>query len=308
MEVTLKSNEQRKLRRRRKWKENLTGYLFIAPNLIGFLVFVFIPVLVSLFISFTNWDVTKGFSGAKIVGISNYTGLLSDDWFKASLKNNLAYTLVTIPVILGLSIVIATVLNNKVYFKNAIRAMFFLPYIASIVSIGVVWMMLYNPSQGLINQLLRDIGISNPPLWLASMKSALPAIMIMGVWMQIGYSTVVYMSGLQGIDTSLYESADIDGANWLRKFFKITVPMLSPTTFFLLITNIITSFQVFALISILTGGGPGTSTTMIAYYIYLLGFRYYKMGNACAVAWVLLAIVFCVTLFQWKGQKKWVNY
>lgn len=308
MEIGLNVKKRKSLKRRRVLMENLTGYMFILPNLIGFVVFVFVPVIFSLFVSFTDWNVFKGLSGTKFIGIQNYKDLISDGWFTASMKNNLAFTLVTIPAILIISVIIATILNNKVYLKNLIRAMFFLPYIANIVAISTVWIMLFNPQQGLINQILRSIGMNNPPMWLASMKWALPAVMIVSIWAGLGYNTVVYMSGLQGIDKSLYESADIDGANWFRKFISITIPMLSPTTFFLLVTNIIGSFQVFGQINLMTGGGPGTSTTMIAYYIYQAGFRYYKMGYASSIAWVLLIMVFGVTLFQWRGQKKWVNY
>jgi multiple sugar transport system permease protein len=153
-----------------------------------------------------------------------------------------------------------------------------------------------------------DLGISDPPKWIASSKWALPAVMIMSVWGGLGYNTVIYLAGLQGIPKELYESADIDGANWWHKLIRITIPMLSPTTFFLLITNIISSFQVFGQINIMTQGGPGTSTTVIAYYIYLSGFRYYKMGYSASMAWFLFIAIFIVTLIQWKGQKKWVNY
>lgn len=303
MEATLKKSKTKK-----HMRENITGYLFIAPNLIGFVVFVFIPVVFSLVISFTDWNIFKGLKGMHFVGLNNYKDLFTDVWFVSSIRNNLLYTLVTIPVIIVISIITAVILNNKVYCRNTIRALFFLPYIANVVAISTVWMMLYNPANGLINQFLRSIGISNPPQWLASTRWALPAIMIIGIWAGIGYNTVVYMAGLQGISPSLYESASIDGANIFQKFFKITVPMLSPTTFFLLITDIIGSFQVFGQINIMTGGGPGTSTTVIAYYIYQSGFKYYKMGYAASIAWFLLLGVFVVTLIQWQGQKKWVNY
>lgn len=292
----------------RELKRNITGYLFIAPNLIGFIILTLLPVLFSLGVSFTEWNLFTGAEGIKFVGLENYTGAFKDVWFIDSLKNNLLYTIVTIPVGLILSLFIAIILNDKVYGRNAIRAMFFMPYISNIVAISAVWLMLYNPSYGPINQFLMSIGIDNPPQWLASTKWALPAIMIMSIWSGLGYNAVIYLAGLQGIPRDLYEAADIDGANGWHKLRHITIPMLSPTIFFLLITGIINSFQVFGQINIMTQGGPVRATTVIAYYIYLSGFRYFKMGYASAMAWLLFIGIFIVTLIQWQGQKKWVNY
>lgn len=278
--------------------------MFIAPNLIGFFIFILLPVLFSLFVSFTNFNIFRGFRKSSFVGINNYIEMFSDTWFLAAVRNNLIYTAVSIPVLIIFSIIFATILNDKVYGKNAMRAMFFIPYIASVVAISVVWMLLFNPSQGLINQFLRLIGISNTPGWLGSLHWALPGIIIVAIWMGLGYNIVVYMAGLQSIPKSLYESAQIDGANALQTFYYITVPMLRSTTFFLLITNIIASFQVFGTVNIMTNGGPGTATTVIAHYIYVAGFRYFKMGYAASMAWMLLLGIFCATLFQWKIQKR----
>jgi len=288
-------------------KINWTAILFIAPNYIGFLIFILFPVIFSLFVSFTDFNIFKGIAGMKFVGIKNFTTMFSDPWFKAALINNFKYTFITIPVLIGISIVLAAILNDKVYFKKTMRAFIFIPYIASVVAISAVWSMLYNPSQGIINQFLKTLGFSNPPAWLGSTEWALPALMIVGIWMGLGYNTIVYMAGLQSIDKALYESAQIDGANSIQAFFRITVPMLSSTTFFLFITNIITSFQVFGTVNIMTDGGPGTATTVMAQYIYISGFRYHKMGYAAAIAWVLLIFIFAVTLFQWKLQKRFEN-
>ncbi|MFY9280332.1 MAG: sugar ABC transporter permease [Caldicoprobacterales bacterium] len=297
-----------KYKKKSKVKNDVIGYLFITPNLLGFIFLTLIPVLFSLFVSFTEWNIFKGFKEMNFVGLKNYISMFEDTWFKASIKNNVIYTLGTIPVTLCAALLTAVILNDKVYGKNAIRTMFFMPYISNVVAISAIWLALYNPSYGPINQFLMDLGISDPPKWIASSKWALPAVMIMSVWGGLGYNTVIYLAGLQGIPKELYESADIDGANWWHKLIRITIPMLSPTTFFLLITNIISSFQVFGQINIMTQGGPGTSTTVIAYYIYLSGFRYYKMGYSASMAWFLFIAIFIVTLIQWKGQKKWVNY
>lgn len=290
--------------RSKKKKYNIAPYLFIAPNFIGFCVFILIPVLVSFVVAFTDFNIFKGFGESRFVGIENFTGMFADEWFLAALRNNLIYTVVTIPVILGGSIVLATVLNDKVYCRTALRVMIFIPYIASVVAISVIWMLILNPSQGILNNFLRDLGMANPPGWLGDPKWALPAVILVGIWAGLGYNTIIYMSGLQSVPKNLYEAAKIDGASGIQLFFHITVPMLRNTTFFLLITNIIGSFQVFGQINIMTGGGPGNATTVLAHYIYLSGFRYHKMGYASAMAWFLLLIIFIVTLFQWKIQKK----
>ena len=289
----------------KKKKLNLAPYLFIAPNFIGFLVFILIPVLVSFVVAFTDFNIFQGFANSKFVGLDNFIKMFSDEWFWAALKNNLIYTVVTIPIILGFSIVLATILNDKVYCRTAIRVMIFIPYIANVVAISVIWMLILNPSQGILNNFLRNLGIANPPGWLGDPKWALPAVIIVGIWMGLGYNTIIYMSGLQSVSKSLYEAAEIDGASSVQLFRFITVPMLRNTTFFLLITNIIGSFQVFGQINIMTGGGPGNSTTVLAHYIYLAGFRYHKMGYASSMAWFLLLIIFLVTLFQWKVQRRY---
>lgn len=295
-------------RKKRAWKRNITGYLFIAPNLIGFALFTLIPVAFSLLVSFTEWNLFKGFREIGLVGLKNYRNLFSDISFTDSLLNNVIFTVGTIPVVMIIALLVAVTLNRNVYGRNAIRAMFFIPYIANVVAISAVWMLLYNPGRGPINQFLMALGVSHPPQWLASTTWALPAIMILTVWQLIGYNTVLYLAGLQSIPESLYESAEIDGAGAFRKLWHITIPMLSPTTFFLAITNIITSFQVFGPINIMTQGGPGRATSVIAFYIYISGFRYFKMGYAASMAWFLFLIIFVVTLAQWNGQKKWVNY
>lgn len=287
---------------KKKW--NITPYLFIAPNFIGFLVFILIPVLVSFGVAFTDFNIFQGFRNSHFVGLDNFVGMFKDEWFGAALKNNLIYTVITIPVIIGCSIVLATILNDKVYCKTTLRVMIFIPYIASVVAVSVIWMLILNPSQGILNNLLRNMGVNNPPGWLGDPKWALPAVILVGIWGSLGYNTIIYMSGLQSVSKNLYEAGRIDGASGLQLFRFITVPMLRNTTFFLLITNIIGSFQVFGQINIMTGGGPGNSTTVLAHYIYLSGFRYHKMGYASAMAWFLLLIIFGVTLFQWKIQRK----
>lgn len=289
---------------KRKRRINWTALLFIGPNYLGFLIFILFPVLFSMVVSFTDYNVFKGFKGMTFIGFKHFGDMFHDPWFISALVNNLKYTFVTIPCLIGVSIILSTLLNNKVYGKKFWRVIIFIPYISSIVAIAAVWSMMYNPSQGIINQILLSIGVTEVPGWLGSVDWSLPALMIVGIWMGLGYNTVVYMAGLQSIDKSLYESAEIDGANGVQTFRHITVPMLSSTTFFLLITNIIASFQVFGTVNIMTGGGPGRATTVMAHYIYVAGFRYNKMGYAAAMSWVLLLMIFGVTMIQWRYQKR----
>jgi multiple sugar transport system permease protein len=289
-------------------KETLAGWLFILPCLIGFGTLTLIPILFSFVISFTDWNFLNGIKGIEFVGFDNFIKMWSDKWFTDSLVNNVIFTLVTVPCTMILALITAVMLNDKTFLKAPIRLMIFLPYISSIVAVSVVWAILYSPSQGPINAFLRSVGIDNPPGWLSDSTWALPAIIILTVWMNVGYNMIIYLAGLQGIPKELYEAARIDGAGPVTIFFKITVPMLSPTSFFVLITCIIQSFQVFAAIFIMTEGGPGTSTSVLTYYIYQAGFSFYDMGYASAMAWILFIIVFAITIFQWRGQKKWVNY
>jgi multiple sugar transport system permease protein len=232
----------------------------------------------------------------------------SDKWFVDSLTNNLIFAAVTVPATIILSLLAAIGLNKGVYMKSPIRLMIFMPYVSNIVAISIVWGTLYNPTMGPINSFLRSVGVDNPPGWLASSEWALPAIMIMTIWANVGYNMIIYLAGLQGISKDLYEAAKIDGAGPVRSFFRITLPMLSPTTFFVMITSIIHSFQVFIAVFVMTKGGPGSSTTVLTYYSYRTGFDFYKMGYSSAMAWILFLIIFLITFLQWQGQKRWVHY
>lgn len=300
----MRKNKANRVKRR----NNYAGYLFIAPHLLSVILFLFVPLLYSLFISFYDFNLFKGFTSSVFIGLDNYRKLFTDRKVLISIVNNLKYMLGTIPVTLCLSMVLAVFLNDRVYLKNALRTVFFLPYIASVAAMGMVWMRIFSPTMGLINGLLASAGVSKPPGWLSSETWALPTLMIIAVWGTLGYNIVIYMSGLQSIDRSLYESADIDGASFLQKIRYIIVPLLTPTTFFLVITSIISSFQVFGSINIMTKGGPGDATYVIAYYTYTTAFSNYKMGYASAMSWLLIAIIFVITVIQWKGQNKWVNY
>lgn len=288
-------------------KDFLTGMGFILPSLMGFLIFTFIPVVISLCLSFTSWNFMEGIEGIKFNGLANYIRLFSDEWFLNSYKNNIIFTAVTVPVLIALGLVMATIINKYIYGGGVVRTMIFIPYIASVVAVCTVWMVLLQPSYGPVNEFLRSIGISNPPGWLADFKWSLPSIMIIYVWQQVGYYSIVFLAGLKGLPEDVYEAAKVDGASSIRQFFSLTVPLISPTTFFLTIMGIIGSFKVFDQISVLTQGGPGSSSSVMAYYVYRTAFDYFEMGYANTLAWALFVLVFIVTLVQWKMQAKFSN-
>ncbi|GGD56102.1 ABC transporter permease [Paenibacillus nasutitermitis] len=295
------------IKRNRKQKESMTGWLFILPSLIGFLLFTLIPVLLSLLLSFTNWNFLSGAGSIHFIGLDNYVKMWDDARFTASLRNNALFTLTVVPSVMLLSLLAAIALNKSAYLKSPIRLMIFMPYISSIVAVSIVWGILLNPSQGPVNALLHSVGIADPPGWLASSAWALPSVILITVWMNIGYNMIIYLAGLQGIPQDLYEASSIDGAGVFRQFRSVTLPMLSSTTFFVMITTIINSFQVFALVFIMTQGGPGTATTVITFYIYQAAFSFYDMGYASAMAWVLFAAILLITWIQWQRQQKWAH-
>lgn len=290
-----------------KRKELLMGLLFISPGLIGFFFFTLIPVVSSVIISFANWNFLKGFDAIEFIGIKNYIRMFSDDWFLVSYKNNILFTLITVPVLIVVGLVMAEMLNRYVFGNQAIRIMMFIPYIASVVAIAAVWQVIFHPSFGPVNQFLAAMGVKNLPKWFVDHKLSLYTIMIVYIWQQIGYTMIVYLSGLKSIPEDMYEAASIDGAGPIRQFLNITVPLVSPTTFFLTIMGIIGSFRVFDHISLLTNGGPGNSSSVMAFYIYRKAFEEYKVGYANALAWALFVLIFIVTLVQFKFQSKFTN-
>ena len=288
-------------------KDFFTGMGVILPSLLGFLIFTFIPVVISLCLSFTSWNFMEGIEGIKFNGLANYIRLFSDEWFLNSYKNNIIFTAVTVPVLIALGLVMATIINKYIYGGGVVRTMIFIPYIASVVAVCTVWMVLLQPSYGPVNEFFRSIGIANPPGWLADFKWSLPSIMVIYVWQQVGYYSIVFLAGLKGLPEDVYEAAKVDGASSIRQFFSLTVPLISPTTFFLTIMGIIGSFKVFDQISVLTQGGPGSSSSVMAYYVYRTAFDYFEMGYANTLAWALFVLVFIVTLVQWKMQAKFSN-
>lgn len=299
---TLKAKRTLKTNRGSRSSDFWAAMGFIAPGLIGFLVFTLGPVLISLFLSFCDWRYTEGLDAIKFVGLDNFSKLFTDSWFKASYLNNIIFTAVTIPVLIILGLILANFLNRHTVGGKKAMVMYFIPYICSVVAICVVWQVLMS-SRGPINQTLQLFGMENPPTWLADTRFALAAIMVIYIWQNVGYYAVVYMAGLKSVPDDVYEAAAIDGAGPIRQFISITVPLVKPTTFFLVTMGIIGSFKIFDHISVLTEGGPGNSTSVMAFYIYRKAFQEYDMGYSSALAWALFALIFVVTIIQNRSQK-----
>ncbi|UUZ96719.1 sugar ABC transporter permease [Paenibacillus sp. P25] len=275
--------------------------------LIGVTVLVLLPILATFILSFADWNFVVGFKGFKWVGLDNFQKLVHDMTFLKSFRNNAVF-LLTVPVCLILSIILAIVIDKYVYLKGFFKVAYFMPYISSTVAVAIVWQVLFHPSMGPVNRFLMALGVADPPKWIADPDYALVSVMMISVWMSIGFNLIVYIAALQSIPRDLYEAADIDGANGWTKFRRITPPMLSPTTLFLMITGFISTFKVFDLIAVLTQGGPMQSTSLIVWYLYDTAFINLKLGYASSMATVLFFCVLLITLIQWVGQKKWVNY
>ena len=277
--------------------------VFLLPNLIGFITFIVFPLLSSLAISFTNWDLI---STVEFVGIDNYKQLMTDKEFWAAFINTITFIIGYLPMVMVFGLACALLLNRKVKFRAFFRAAYFLPVVTSWVAVSLVWKWLFNPSYGLINYFLSFAGIEGLN-WLQDENLAMPAIIITSVWKDIGFVIVLFLGGLQNISTSYYEAADIDGANSWKKFWNITLPLLTPTTFFVTIISLINSFQVFDQVMIMTEGGPGGSTNVLVQNIYNHAFRYFEMGYASAMSWILFIVIFVITSLQMKMQKRWAD-
>jgi multiple sugar transport system permease protein len=287
--------------------EERTAYLFLSPILLGFLVFMVFPIVFSIVISFFDWNIVSGPRGRGFIGLENYIKVFQDRYFISSLKNTIYFTVVSVPLGMVLALIFAIQLNKNVYFRGAMRTFIFMPYVSNLIAVSIIFMALYSKN-GPINMVLMALGVKDPPMWLASSKWAMSAIILMDIWRLFGFKTVIYLAALQAIPRELYESAEECGANGWQRIRYITISMLSPTTFFLLVTGIINAFKIFGEIWVMTDGGPGTSTYTMVYNIFKKAFIYHEAGFAAAITWIFIAMIFIITLIQWKGQKKWVHY
>ena len=286
-------------------RNTLVGVSFILPNFIGFFIFILIPVMFSFFLSFMHWD---GFGPITFAGFSNFRKIFTEKVFTDSLLHTLLFTIATVVFTTMISLALAVALNQKLRGIKFFRSAIFFPYVASIVAVGAVWQQLFQPDYGPINAALKWIGIMNPPGWLTSTHWALSVVIIVNIWKNMGYFMIIYLAALQDIPYSLYEAADIDGATGWKKFRYITFPMLSSSTFFVILMLTINSFKIFDLIYVMTEGGPGTSTTMLVNYIYNQAFISWDYGKASAAAMILFIIVCLLTVVQFRAEKKMVNY
>ena len=309
--IKMKKRKMSKLEKR----NTLIAYSFLAPNFLGFIIFTFVPVIFSIALSFMDWN-----GGAKIsfAGWDNFKFIFKDFNFAKSnlgisLRNTVYYTVATVPLTIVCSMILALVLNKGVKGAKIFRTVYFFPYVASMVAVCVCWNFLLMKN-GPVNQILRSFGFNMKKSWTSSKELAIWAIIIVSVWRNAGYYMVMYLAGLQGVPTELYEAATVDGANGWQKFWKITLPMLTPTTFFVSIMLVISCFKIYDVVAIMTQGGPGRSTKMLVTYIFELSFggegiaTSAQYGVASAVSMVLLVIVLMVTFIQFRAEKKWVNY
>lgn len=286
-------------------KESFTAYLFLLPSLLAFVLLMSYPIVFGFLLSFTN---NKGInSPLNFVGFASYARLFRDSYFITSLKNNLFYVATFTPLVILAALLFAMLLNQRIIARRFFRTTFFFPYITSMVSVAIIWNYLLAPD-GPINNILRAAGLKDPPQWLISKDWALFAVVIVSVWKEFGFYMVILLAGLQTIPEFLYEAAIIDGAGAWRKFFRITLPMLSPTLFLSVVMAIISSFQVFDLVNIMTKGGPGRATNVLVLRIFQEGFVNMKMGYASAIAYILFFIILAATIIQFSIQNKWVEY
>lgn len=286
-----------------KKNNTLWGYFFLAPQLLGILAFSIIPLGFALVLSFMNWD---GFGDKTFVGLENFIGQFQNEVFWKALWNTVLYTILYVPVGISLSLLLALALN-KIKGKGFYRVFYFMPVVTSSVSVGVIWMWILNGDFGILNQFLANFGI-NGPQWLTDTSVVMISIAILSIWWQVGYNMVIFLAGLQGVSSSYYEAAEIDGASKWQQFKNITLPLISPTTFFVSIMSIISSFQVFDQAFVMTNGGPAKASYTLVYHIYETAFINFRMGESSAAAMILFVIILIFTLIQFKVSKRWVHY
>jgi len=286
-------------------REAITGYIFFLPGLIGLVVFLAVPILYSLYLSFTTYNI---YQAPRWVGLDNYRIMLTgeDPLFWKSLGNTLYYVALSVPINVAAGVLLAILMNQKVRGIRVFRTIYFLPSVASGVAVALLWQWILDPNFGLINTFLANFGIEGPG-WLIDEKWSKPSLVLMNIW-SVGGGMIIYLAGLQGVPASLYEAATVDGAGALRKFWNITLPMLTPTIFYNVVTGVLSGFQVFLQAYIMTGGGPNNSTMFYVFHLYNKAFKDTQMGYASAMAWILLVVSLLCTLLIFKSGSSWVYY
>lgn len=287
----------------RERREIRDAYLFLSPWLLGFLLFTAGPILFSLFLSFCRWDVIRPLEW---IGLGNYQQMLRDRLLLTSLVNTVIYAGMVIPASLVVALSLALLLNQKLKGMGVFRTLFYLPTLTQGVATFTLWSLVFEPETGLLNRGLRHV-LSDPPGWLVDPDWAKPALALMALW-SVGGTMLIFLAGLKNIPADLYEASSIDGARPGMQFFRVTLPMLSPTIFFNVIMATIGAFQVFAAAFVLTSGGPSNATLFYVYYLFNRAFVYFNMGYASAMAWLLFALVLALTVFQMRVGQRWVHY
>jgi len=283
----------------------ISPYLYTMPAIVIFLLFFIYPIFYMIYLSFNSWNLIS--PEKKFVGLQNYQELFKNSEFYQVLLNTGIYTILTVMISITLALLIALWLSKKGWIYRFMQGAIFSPYIISLVSVSLLWMWLMDPQYGLLNWIFSLVGLP-PSKWLADTNSALYSLVLVSVWKILGYNTMVFIAGIQSIPNEIYEAASLDRTPWYRRLFSITIPMLSPTLFFLFIINAINSFQVFDNVQIMTQGGPVNSTNMLVFYIYQYGFDFFKIGYASAAGVVLLLIVGIITIFHFVFLEKRVHY
>jgi multiple sugar transport system permease protein len=281
-------------------REERAALLFVLPLMIPLTIYWIIPSLASLYYSFANFSALQA---TRWVGFDNFVRLWDDALFWRSMVNSAYFTLGNIPLMMLAGLILALAVDSYVRFKSFFRIVFYLPLVTSTIALSMVWLWLFSPTFGLLNALLHVFGIP-PQQWLESTSQAMPSIILMSVWGGVGGPMIIYLAGLQGIPDSLYEAARVDGANTWQSFWHITLPLLNPVTIYVLISSIISSFQIFGPIYAMTDGGPAFATTTIVHQIYINGFRYFNMGYASAQAWVLFALLLGLSVVNLRIMAK----
>lgn len=290
----------------------LTAAPFLLPSLIGMLIFSMLPLIISALISLTDWNglaklTGPGFFREHFIGLENYKKILTSAEFWRTLGNTAEYIILYIPLMLAASLLVATLLSQARRGIGFFRVMYYIPVLTSWVAASLIWKSVLSPQYGALNGILSIFGIQGPG-WLTDEKWAMPAIVLVSVWKDMGFFGLILLSGVIGINRTYYEAAELDGANGWVKFTRVTLPLLTPSIFYVLIVGMINAFQLFPQIMIMTGGGPNGATQVMVERIYNYGFRYYRMGYASAFSWILFAIIMVFTAIQMKGQERWVHY
>jgi multiple sugar transport system permease protein len=304
--------EKRRRVRRSASSGSSTGYAglrvalpFILPTVIGLLVFNWLPLLAAFGLGFTNYSFTES---TRWVGLRNYRLFLTEDpLFWKVVRNTFYYTFASVVLSVAIGLVLALALNRQLRGIRLYRSAYFLPAVASTAAVSLVWIFLLDPTFGMINYLLGEIGITGPG-WLQSLDWAMPSLILVTVWKTAGYNMVIFLAGLQDLPQEVREAARVDGASSWQETLHVVLPLLTPTTFFVTVISLITSFQVFDYIYVMTQGNPAYQTLTLSFYIYQVGFQYYRMGEASALSYLLFVVVFGLTLVQFGVQRRWVHY